>query len=122
MSISNCIFSTVTNGINNSSGTTLRAGDGYNDYNATYSASGAAVSGLTAGSHSVTLSGDPFTNAASGDFTLNATASAGAAARAVGAPASILGVTGAGYPDIGVLQHQDAGGGSTGGGSSVVAQ
>ena len=53
----------------------------------------------------VVLSGDPFTNAAGGDFTLNNTA--GAAARGAGTPGALPGVSQAGYPDMGVFQHQD---------------
>ncbi|MGE4196017.1 MAG: right-handed parallel beta-helix repeat-containing protein [Phycisphaerales bacterium] len=59
----------------------------------------------------VALTGSPFTNAAAGDFTLNATADAGAACRAAGFPATITGATGTSYRDIGAMQHQDAGGG-----------
>jgi len=58
----------------------------------------------------VTGTGSFFTNAAGQDFSLNATAGAGAAARAVGYP-GVLPVGGTGYHDIGALQHEDAGGG-----------
>lgn len=57
--------------------------------------------------HDVILTGDPFTNAAGGDFTLNTTAGAGAACRAAGLPSTIAGATGTGYPDLGVFQHPD---------------
>jgi hypothetical protein len=60
----------------------------------------------------VTGSGSFFTNAASGDFSLNATAGAGAAARAAGLGTLPRGTSGVGYPDIGAVQHQDAGGAS----------
>lgn len=63
-----------------------------------------ARNNLPAGRSDVTLTGDPFTSAATGDFTLNNTAGAGAACRGAGSPA---------YRDIGALQHQDAGGGGT---------
>lgn len=63
----------------------------------------------------VTGSGSFFTNAASGDFSLNATAGRGLALRAAGLPGIFpVGLT-TGYLDIGAAQHQDAGGG---GGSS----
>lgn len=62
----------------------------------------------------VTLSGDPFTAAASGDFSLNSTAGAGAACRGagIGTYPTTQGGYGStlGYPDIGAVQHQDAGG------------
>lgn len=61
--------------------------------------------------HDVTLSGDPFTNAAGDDYTLNNTAGAGAACRAAGYPGTLPGGL-IGYLDMGVLQHQDAGGSS----------
>ena len=57
----------------------------------------------------ITLSDSPFTDAASGDFTLNNTASAGASCRAA---SDLWG----GYADLGAVQHQDAGGG---GGSAL---
>lgn len=56
--------------------------------------------------------GDPYTNAAGNDWTLNATALRGAILRAVGNPGTIMNATGTGYEDIGAFQHQDAGGAS----------
>lgn len=120
--ITNNIFVNAVNGINNVSGTTLRAGDILNDYNFTYNMSGAAVVALTAGSHSATLTGTPFTNSSTLDFSLNATAGAGAAVRAAGVPISYSGLLGTGYPDAGLFQHQDSGGGGAVAGSFVVAQ
>lgn len=67
---------------------------------------------------SITLTGDPFTDAANGDFRLNNTAGAGAACRGAGrgtftqTAASYSGTVG--YPDVGAVQHQDAGGGGGG--------
>ena len=82
------------------------------NYNAFYNnTSGARNSNLSAGYNDVTLTGDPFTNAGSGDFSLNNTASAGAACRAVGFPGLFPGGLTTGYADIGAAQHQDAGGG-----------
>jgi len=63
---------------------------------------------------SVTLTGDPFTDAANGDFTLNNTSGAGASCRGAGigtytqTASSYAGTVG--YPDIGI-QHQETGGG-----------
>lgn len=58
----------------------------------------------------ITLSASPFTNAASGDFSLNNTAGGGALCRAAG----ILGISASGlitnYLDIGAYQHHDSGG------------
>lgn len=66
---------------------------------------------------SITLSGDPFTAAASGDFGLNNTAGAGASCRAAAVGTftqTQAGYSGAvSYPDIGAAQHQDAGGGGS---------
>jgi hypothetical protein len=67
----------------------------------------------------VALSGDPFTNSAGGDFTLNNTTGAGAACRAVGFPGAMPGVSQVGYMDFGIFQHQDSGGGGGGGASSI---
>ena len=61
--------------------------------------------------------GSFFTNAAAQDFTLNATAGAGALLRATGFPATLAGL--AKYVDIGAIQHLDAGGGGSTGGQRV---
>ena len=85
------------------------------DYNAFYAnTSGARNTTLSASPHDVTLSGDPFTNAAGGDFSLNNTAGAGADCRAAGFPGAMI-YGGTGYLDLGALQHQDSGGGGGGG-------
>jgi len=104
--ISNCVISTVTNGINNT-GTALRSGDIYDDYNFTYNASGSVVSGVTAGSHSMTLTADPFISASTKDFRLSNNGGGGALVRAKGYPQTLPGITGTFYPDPGVAQHQD---------------
>lgn len=62
-------------------------------------------------SNNVTLTGDPFTDAANGDFSPNNTAGAGAACRAAGWPGAFPGGLTTGYRDIGAAQHQDSGGG-----------
>lgn len=71
-----------------------------------------ARNNLSAGTGDVTLSADPFTNSGAGDYSLNATAGGGAACRSAGFP----GATpwgGVGYADIGALQHQGSGGGTS---------
>jgi hypothetical protein len=78
------------------------------DYNAFYSNTSGARNQVPTGTHDVTLTGDPFTNGASNDFSLNATAGAGAACRAAGFP-GVLQSGGTGFLDIGALQHQDSG-------------
>jgi hypothetical protein len=105
--VTNCIFSTVLNGINSTGGTTFRAGDFFNDYNFLYGVTGTAYTNVTAGSHSGTLSIDPFQAASSRDFRLNNKATGGGAVRAHGTPSSLPGITGTFYPDPGVAQHQD---------------
>lgn len=69
------------------------------------------TSGATSGTfiilvNSVVGTGSFFTNAAGADFSLNNTAGAGAAARAVGYP-GVLPIGGTGFLDIGTLQHAD---------------
>lgn len=62
---------------------------------------------------SITLSADPFVDAANGDFRLNSTAGGGAACRNAGIGLFNQTSPAAGtiaYPDIGAVQHQDAGG------------
>jgi hypothetical protein len=102
--VTNTIFDTVVNGINNNSGTTLRSGDFLNDYNYTFSASGAPVVNVTAGTNSVTLSADPFTSPSTRNFTLNGTAGGGRSVLNVGFPQSLPGVLGSGFPSGGLLQ------------------
>jgi hypothetical protein len=58
----------------------------------------------------LTGSASYFTDPGSGDFSLNNTAGGGAAARAAGTPGVMPRGTTTGYRDIGVAQHQDAGG------------
>lgn len=60
--------------------------------------------------NAITLTADPFTNAAGGDFSLNNVAGGGALLRAAGF--SPYGQTG--YLDVGAVQHQDSGGGTVG--------
>lgn len=80
--------------------------------NATYNnTSGSINSGITRVEGNVALTGDPFTNAASGDFSLNATAGAGAACRAAGIPGVFPGGLTTGYLDIGAAQHASVAGG-----------
>lgn len=61
---------------------------------------------------SITLSGNPFTNAGSNDFSLDNTASEGAALRGIGVPLPPS-LTHVDYSDVGGAQHQDSGGGGT---------
>lgn len=82
-------------------------------YNAFHNNTSGARNALGVGVGDVTLAGDPFTNAAGGDFSLNNTAGAGAACRAVAYPGSFPGATTASYADIGAAQHQDSGGGGS---------
>lgn len=60
------------------------------DYNAFRGNSGGerSTSGFIAGPHDITLSADPFTDAANGDFSLNSTAGGGAALAGAGFPAT----------------------------------
>lgn len=66
-----------------------------------------ALNNFTAGVGDVTITVDPFTNSAAGDYSLNNTAGGGAALRAAGFPGVSL--FGTGYPDIGALQSQAQG-------------
>jgi len=78
------------------------------DYNAFYNNTSGARQNVNASPHDVTLTGDPFTNAAGNDFSLNNVAGAGAACRNAGFPGALPGLaTPLGYADIGVYQHQD---------------
>lgn len=73
--------------------------------------SGNITGGLLASGVSIaTLSGDPFTAAGSGDFSLNNTAGAGAVCRAAGFPGVYPLALTTGYLDIGAAQSQASGG------------
>lgn len=100
-------------GVNNlnAATTALTTGSAMNDYNAVGGNTTANYNGISAGTHSATLTGDPFNGGGTNDFTLNNTAGAGALCRALGFPGTIL-QGGIGYLDIGALQHQDSGGSS----------
>lgn len=95
-------------GVNLATGTgpSSWAGSNFNAFGGGASANtSGARNGLPAGANDVTLAGDPYTNAAGGDFTLNT--SAGAACRNAGFPGVLPGTSGMGYGDIGALRHQD---------------
>ena len=82
------------------------------NYNAYYNNGVAEVLNVPArGPDEVTLTGDPFTNAAGGDFSLNNTAGAGAACRNAGFPGAMIDGTNEGFADIGALRHEDPAGG-----------
>jgi len=59
------------------------------DYNAFGSNASGALNNLSAGGNDITLSADPFTNAAGDDFTLNNTSGGGASLKSVAFPTSI---------------------------------
>lgn len=105
--IENGIADTAVTVINNQSGTTLRAGDLYNDYNFYVNMSGTAYTNVTAGSHGAALTVRPFVAVASHDFRLNNTTGGGAAIRAKGWPSTMPALSGTFYPDAGIAQHQD---------------
>ena len=75
---------------------------------------GCAVYNNTGGNDGtyISLTGDPFTNAANGDFSLNNTAGAGAACRLAGTPGVFPGGLTIGYLDIGAVQSKTAASGS----------
>ncbi len=76
------------------------------NYNAYYTTGSGARSQIIAGANDVTLTGDPFTNGASGDFSLN-NAAGGLACRAAGFPGTMPGGTSVGYLDIGAVQRKE---------------
>lgn len=80
---------------------------------ATFGNTSGGIHGLTDIINPVTLSGNPFTNATGGDFSLNTTAGAGALCRAAGMPGVFPGGLTTGFLDIGAVQSSTAGGGGT---------
>lgn len=114
MYIRNCIL--VKNagyGINSSTGDNRStsgtpAGTPLVDYNAFFSNTLGVRNQIDAGPHDVTLTGDPLVNGTT-DFSLNNTAGAGAACKAVAFPGALL-FGGTGFLDLGALQSQASGG------------
>lgn len=113
----NCIF--VGNGaygINNSSTTPVQARNCGFVSNTSGTTNGPADTYDT-----VSISSGPFTDPANGDFRLNSTSGAGAAAKAAGrgtltqTASSYAGTVG--YPDLGAAQSVASGGGAIGGGN-----
>lgn len=76
----------------------------YMNWNAFYNNTSGSYNHMTTGPNDVTLSGDPFTNAAGGDFTLNNTAGRGAACRGTGSSTNL---------SLGRYQVASGGGGGT---------
>lgn len=77
--------------------------------------SSGARQNFRSGDGEITLTADPFTNAAGGDFSLNNTAGGGALLRQLGYPTEI-GIKGSStthYPDVGAAEHQETAGGGT---------
>ena len=111
--VTNSVFDTVVNGINNTSGTTLRSGDFPNDCNFTFNISGTAYLNVTAGAHSQALGTDPFVSPGTRNFVLNNTAGGGSVVTNGGCPASLPGVTGTGFPSGGGLQPKVINGGAS---------
>jgi hypothetical protein len=106
--IKNCIL--YGNGGYGISGDAAYTGN-YMDYNAFGTNTSGARLNVAAGAHDVALSGDPFTNGASGDFSLDNTAAEGAACRGTGFPGVFPAGLTTGYVDIGAVQHADPAGG-----------
>ena len=100
-------------GLNLSTGAPGYTGTRQFDYNGYGNNTAGNLNNLTAGSHDVTLSANPFTNGAGNNFALNSTAGGGAALKGVGFPGA-LNTGGTGHLDIGALQSAGGGGGSSG--------
>lgn len=118
--ILNCVFANNTGFGISSNGVNLAASGNYqlvHNYNAFYNNTAGPRNQVPIGGNDITLTGDPFTDGAALDFSLNNTAGAGAALKAAGFP-GVLQAGGTGYLDVGVLQHQDPAGG---GGAAVLA-
>lgn len=107
--VNNIFYSNGGYGINMSSATAT-VQPGINQNNAYGANSTAARNGVLAGPGDVTLSGNPFNGAGSGDFSLNSTSGAGGACRDAGFPGAIGGSGSTGSVDIGAIQSAGGGG------------
>ncbi len=112
--VRNCIFVNNSGFGINSNGIFYDSAGVYQlamDYNAFDNNSGGDYNNVPAGDNDELLSGDPFTDGASLDFSLDDTSGQGGACRASGFP-GVLQAGGTGYLDRGALQHADPAGGS----------
>lgn len=113
----NCIFYGITGeGIDNNDDQTVTDTGMILIRNNAFGGNGTNYSALTTYGD-ITLTGNPWTDAAGGNFNLNNTGGAGAACRGAGYIGAFPGSYGTTYVDVGAIQHQDAGGG---GGTSVL--
>ncbi len=109
----NCIFwGNSTYGINATSSVST-ANQNLNSFIHTcaFGSNGANYNNMQARASDITLTVDPFTNGAGGDFSLNATAGGGAACKALGYPGTFPGGTSVGSLDVGAVQTASGGGG-----------
>lgn len=80
----------------------------YNNTGSNFSFDTSAQANMSWGAGTTTLTGDPFVNAAGGDFRLNAVPGAGAACRAAGLPTDFPGLASTTTSfDAGAAQHRD---------------
>ncbi len=98
--VNNIIYGNGGYGVNLTSAPTAGA---YYQYNAFGSNTSGARNNFSAATGDVTLTADPFTNAASGDYSPNSTAGGGAAVRSAGYPGAFPGGTTTGYMSIGAV-------------------
>jgi len=80
-SVSNTIFSNIGGNAISASSVWGQADSAYFNHNAFYNITGSNYSNLNAGSNDITLTADPFVDAANGDFNLNNAAGGGAVLR-----------------------------------------
>ncbi len=112
----NCIFwGNTAYGIDATQTATLTQNQNAYVRNCAFGSNGANYHNMQARASDVTLTVDPFTNGAGGDFSLNSTAGGGAACKAVAFPGTFPGGSSVGSLDIGAVQT--AGGGGGGGGA-----
>ena len=121
LGVHNCIIGKNAGfGVNNNSGTVLATSSTYPSVQARNNAfgSGSMANGSGVGSNwdvdssnITTVSADPFTASGGNDWTLNNSNPGGAQCTNAGIPSSLPGLTGTGYPDVGVYRHQDPAGG-----------
>lgn len=74
------------------------------DHNAGYNNTSGLYNNVSAGDNDVTLTADPFTDGANGDFSLNDTSGGGADLKEAGFPGVFNGISTTGYRDIGAVE------------------
>lgn len=100
------LYGNLGYGINFSQPAPAKVAYPYTRNNAYGANTAGALHNLSAGPGDITLTANPFTNSAAGDYSLNSAAGGGAACKAAGYPGVFPGGTQNNFPDLGAVQSK----------------